>query len=1001
MLKGSLKSIMHLIKLSGVKIILLAASENIQLDILKMAVKEKLSAIFGYQWVLFAEYSWQFPLFNETASKELYTYMQSFKGTLLFREFYNISGYDTPEWIRLYGKWYAADRRIYRGGSVSYKPNHVGARFGLAYDAVHLFAKAINILLRDKQTFTAKRINKILREIKIDGLTSEVKIDSNGNRHGYFGSLSQINVNGVEPFEQLVRYVIGTNPTTQIEIPFATEGTNQEVEMVLPNSKMLNVRHYWSKSGMIDPITQKLIRNPKESWPSVNIRRTEYIIAPYFCSKKCGKKILSPENIYNYDAGTCNLRNNCTCKKGYEGTNCEKIMCVCAHGYCEKPHRCRCHEGFTGTQCKTAICLSCVHGKCMRPYDCICDTWYYVGVACDIHLGSYLLYWHLIPCIILSLLISLSIKKYFAYSKKQDALANKEWIIDWSTVVPSDRNISNNNSFSRFQTYYWNKKKWHATFIDSCTVNEKDENIIFEMVKLVKLRHMNIITFGGACLVEPNVCLFTEYFDKGSLKDILEDEKFDLGWEFWFSFLRDICRGMEFIHENSEIKSHGRLKSSNCLIDNRWIVRISGFGAHSLRFGQYTNKDKEIINLKDLFWTAPEILRDISSLNEVKEGTPAGDVYSYAIITCEIITRKPPYHYELQYLSVENMLNLIRLESNKGIWRLWEDIGGEEKLYPRPILNQSYFSQFNSQNSIELFLIMIRECWDEIPHLRPNFTRIIKMLQEINPEKGELMDNLIRRLEQYSNSLEIIVIERTAELQNNKARAELLLSQMMPKKAAEELKKGRKIDPEQFDCVTISFSDIANFATVCEESTAIEIVDFLNELYFSFDIILDDYDVYKVETISDSYMVVSGLPERNGSRHASEIADMALDLMSMVRVFQIPHIPRATLQLRIGIHSGPVVSGVVGDLMPRYGLFGDTVNTASRMETSSYPLRIQVSETTASILEELGGYKMESRGKINVKGRGEMTAYWLWGNQVNKEQPHQSLAWSISKCKVK
>ncbi|XP_014778038.1 guanylate cyclase 2G [Octopus bimaculoides] len=225
---------------------------------------------------------------------------------------------------------------------------------------------------------------------------------------------------------------------------------------------------------------------------------------------------------------------------------------------------------------------------------------------------------------------------------------------------------------------------------------------------------------------------------------------------------------------------------------------------------------------------------------------------------------------------------------------------------------------------------------------------------------------------------------------------------MLPKKVANDIREGNKILPEYFESVTVFFSDIANFYMICKESNPIEIVNFLNEIYNAFDKVLDDYDVYKVETISDSYMVVSGLPEKNENRHAGEIATMALDLMSMVTVFEIPHIPKSTLQLRIGIHSGPVVSGVVGKLMPRYCLFGDTVNTASRMESSCYALRIQVSEVTAGILEELGGYTLESRGQINVKGRGMMTTFWLWGKDTFKKMlPDQSLALSLSKHKFK
>lgn len=101
-----------------------------------------------------------------------------------------------------------------------------------------------------------------------------------------------------------------------------------------------------------------------------------------------------------------------------------------------------------------------------------------------------------------------------------------------------------------------------------------------------------------------------------------------------------------------------------------------------------------------------------------------------------------------------------------------------------------------------------------------------------------------------------------------------------------------------------------------------------------FDRIIKRYDVYKVETIGDAYMVVSGLPIRNGDKHAGEIATMALNLLEAVKEFTIPHRPTQQLLLRIGIHTGSCATGVVGNTMPRYCLFGDTVNTASRMEST-------------------------------------------------------------------
>ncbi|VDP01708.1 unnamed protein product [Soboliphyme baturini] len=116
-------------------------------------------------------------------------------------------------------------------------------------------------------------------------------------------------------------------------------------------------------------------------------------------------------------------------------------------------------------------------------------------------------------------------------------------------------------------------------------------------------------------------------------------------------------------------------------------------------------------------------------------------------------------------------------------------------------------------------------------------------------------------------------------------------------------------------------------------------------------------------------MVVSGLPRRNGIRHASEVARMSLALLTAVNSFTIAHRPGEQLKLRIGIHSGPVCAGVVGVKMPRYCLFGDTVNTAT--------LRIHVSAKTKELLDQLGSFKLSLRGQVEMKGKGLQTTYWL------------------------
>ncbi|KAL5013856.1 hypothetical protein ScPMuIL_008126 [Solemya velum] len=195
---------------------------------------------------------------------------------------------------------------------------------------------------------------------------------------------------------------------------------------------------------------------------------------------------------------------------------------------------------------------------------------------------------------------------------------------------------------------------------------------------------------------------------------------------------------------------------------------------------------------------------------------------------------------------------------------------------------------------------------------------------------------LILMMKRLTNKLQTVarnLLDKSKELHEEKYRADALLYQMLPRQVVKQLKLNNKVDAEFYEHATVFFSDIVGFTIMSAKASPIDIVDFLNKLYQFFDDCLDVYDVYKVETIGDAYMVVSGVPQRNGTLHCSEIALMALDILEGTKEFQIPHLPNETLMLRIGIHTGPCCSGVVGNKMPRFCLFGDTVNTASRMES--------------------------------------------------------------------
>ncbi|KAK3105102.1 hypothetical protein FSP39_017320 [Pinctada imbricata] len=233
-----------------------------------------------------------------------------------------------------------------------------------------------------------------------------------------------------------------------------------------------------------------------------------------------------------------------------------------------------------------------------------------------------------------------------------------------------------------------------------------------------------------------------------------------------------------------------------------------------------------------------------------------------------------------------------------------------------------------------------------------------------------------RLMTSYSTTL----LKQTNKLQEGKKESEDLLYKLIPKSVAALLRQRKGAISEYFESVTIFFSDVVGFTSIAAEISPMEVVELLNEIYSTFDCRIDTYDVYKVETIGDAYMVASGVPTRNGSKHAEEIATMAIDLLSAVKQIKLPQTyKRRHIQIRIGVHTGPCVAGVVGIKMPRYCLFGDTVNTASRMESNSLPMKIHCSRVTRDMLEDTGRYNIRTRGEIEIKGKGKMETYWIQG----------------------
>ncbi|XP_055636831.1 soluble guanylate cyclase 88E isoform X2 [Toxorhynchites rutilus septentrionalis] len=225
--------------------------------------------------------------------------------------------------------------------------------------------------------------------------------------------------------------------------------------------------------------------------------------------------------------------------------------------------------------------------------------------------------------------------------------------------------------------------------------------------------------------------------------------------------------------------------------------------------------------------------------------------------------------------------------------------------------------------------------------------------------------------QQKSKKLE----ESMRKLDEEMRRTDELLYQMIPKQVADRLRRGENpIDTcEMFNSVSVLFSDVVTFTEICSRITPMEVVSMLNAMYSIFDTLTERNNVYKVETIGDAYMVVSGAPEKE-QNHAEKVCDMALDMIEAITDLKDPS-TGSHLRIRVGVHSGAVVAGIVGLKMPRYCLFGDSVNTASRMESTSQAMKIHISQSTKNFLPS--NYHVSERGEIDVKGKGTMKTYWL------------------------
>ena len=243
--------------------------------------------------------------------------------------------------------------------------------------------------------------------------------------------------------------------------------------------------------------------------------------------------------------------------------------------------------------------------------------------------------------------------------------------------------------------------------------------------------------------------------------------------------------------------------------------------------------------------------------------------------------------------------------------------------------------------------------------------------EELKKEK-EQIETQAKQLATAYDKMELLNLE----LEQEKIKNEKLLLNILPRKIAHDLKKFGCTKPELFNPVTVLFSDLVEFTSISTLLNPTELIGELNDLYTGFDDIMIKNSCERIETIGDAYLAVCGMPEPN-DRHAHHMVNAAREMVQFLhqRNEWQKKLSKQSWQIRIGLHSGSLVGGVVGTRKYSYNVFGDTVNTASRMQSNSEPMRVNLSESAYELVKH--DFIFSEREPLEVKGKGSMKMYYL------------------------
>ncbi len=321
--------------------------------------------------------------------------------------------------------------------------------------------------------------------------------------------------------------------------------------------------------------------------------------------------------------------------------------------------------------------------------------------------------------------------------------------------------------------------------------------------------------------------------------------------------------------------------------------------------------------------------------------------------------------------SVTNLMNLGKLFSKQNKYseavslleqglQISDELGVKVKMYQiHHLLSDIYLETGNHAESLKHF---------------KKFHKIKEDAHHENLERKVQNQVQLFQAQQTQKENDIIKAQKL-EIEKEKERSDELLLNILPAEVAEELKSKGKADARLFNDVTVLYTDFQSFTSVTERLSPQQLVDELNICFSAFDEIMDRYNIEKIKTVGDAYLAVSGLPLPN-ENHACDILSAALDIRGFIQE-RIKLRGDKTFNIRIGAHSGPVVAGIVGIKKYAYDIWGDTVNTAARMEQNSEPGKINISQTTYDLVKNK--INCTYRGEFEAKNKGMLKMYFVTG----------------------